>query len=289
MVSIPACSFSITAMPELPEIEVTRRGIEPHVRGRRISKVEVRAPMLRWPIPLDLALSLEHRVIERVLRRGKYLLLECDIGWLIIHLGMSGTLRVLQGDERLHAPGRHDHVDWVFDDVVLRLRDPRRFGAVLWHPRDVGDVLLHPLLVGLGVEPFSDAFTTQLLYERTRGRTLAVKQALLAGTIVVGVGNIYASEALFRAGIRPTLAAGKVSRPRYERLAVAIREILANAIEKGGSTLRDFIGSNGESGYFQMEHAVYDRAGLPCRVCATPIRKIVQGQRSTFFCPVCQR
>ncbi len=276
-------------MPELPEIEVTRRGIAPHVTGRRITRVDVRAPALRWPIPVALAQVLGNRVIERVERRGKYLLLECDAGWLILHLGMSGSLRVLLGDDRHRPAGRHDHVDWVFDDAVLRLRDPRRFGAVLWHPREAGDVLLHPLLIGLGVEPFSTAFTAALMYQRTRGRSMSVKQALLAGTIVVGVGNIYASESLFRAGIRPTTAAGKVSLPRYEKLAVAVRDILANAIDKGGSTLRDFIGSNGESGYFQMEHAVYDREGQPCRVCATPIRKIVQGQRSTFFCPVCQR
>ncbi|MGI4857685.1 MAG: bifunctional DNA-formamidopyrimidine glycosylase/DNA-(apurinic or apyrimidinic site) lyase [Janthinobacterium lividum] len=276
-------------MPELPEIEVTRRGIEPHVSGRRIARVTVRAPALRWPIPPELAQLLGNRVIERVARRGKYLLLETDAGWLILHLGMSGTLRVLEGGERDTPVGRHDHVDWVFDEVILRLRDPRRFGAVLWHPRAAGDVLLHPLLAGLGVEPFSPDFTADLLFRRTRGRSVAVKQALLAGTIVVGVGNIYASESLFRAGIRPTLAAGKVSRARYERLVVAVRDILAKAIEKGGSTLRDFIGSSGESGYFQIEHAVYDRAGQPCRVCGTPIRKIVQGQRSTFFCPVCQR
>ena len=276
-------------MPELPEIEVTRRGIEPHVSGRRVARVDVRTLSLRWPIPPELSQALGNRIIERVERRGKYLLLECDAGWLILHLGMSGSLRVLLGDDMAQPAARHDHVDWVFDHAILRLRDPRRFGAVLWHPRGDGDVLLHPLLIGLGVEPFSTAFTAELLYQRTRGRTVSVKQALLAGTIVVGVGNIYASESLFRAGIRPTLAAGKVSLPRYERLVVAVRDILANAIEKGGSTLRDFIGSNGESGYFQMEHAVYDREGKPCKVCATPIRKIVQGQRSTFYCPQCQR
>lgn len=276
-------------MPELPEIEVTRRGIEPHLSGRRVARVDVRALALRWPIPPELSTILADRIIDRVARRGKYLLLECDAGWLILHLGMSGSLRVLLGEDMTSPAARHDHVDWVFDHAILRLRDPRRFGAVLWHPREAGDVLLHPLLLGLGVEPFSDAFTAELLYQRTRGRTVSVKQALLAGTIVVGVGNIYASESLFRAGIRPTLAAGKVSRARYERLAVAIRDILANAIEKGGSTLRDFIGSDGASGYFQMEHAVYDREGQPCRVCATPIKKIVQGQRSTFYCPQCQK
>ncbi|KKB65254.1 formamidopyrimidine-DNA glycosylase [Robbsia andropogonis] len=275
-------------MPELPEIEVTRRGIAPYVESRRVRAVHARAPALRWPIPTELPDAMRGRVITSVTRRGKYLLLESDAGWLILHLGMSGSLRVLQGEDRHLAPGRHDHLDVVFDDAVLRLRDPRRFGAALWHPRAAGDVLAHPLLVSLGVEPFSDAFSGALLFARTRGRSMAVKQALLAGTIVVGVGNIYASESLFRAGIRPTTAAGRISRQRYDLLAERIREVLGEAIEQGGSTLRDFIGSDGASGYFQMAHAVYDRDGQPCRVCLLPIRKIVQGQRSTFFCPRCQ-
>ncbi|QKM48419.1 Formamidopyrimidine-DNA glycosylase [Burkholderia glumae] len=177
----------------------------------------------------------------------------------------------------------------MFDECVLRFRDPRRFGAVLWHARESGDIHRHPLLTSLGVEPFSPLFTPELLFRRTRGRTVSVKQALLAGDIVVGVGNIYASESLFRAGIRPTTAAGRVSLPRYQRLAEAVRATLADAIERGGSTLRDFVGSNGESGYFQLDCFVYDRAGEPCRVCGTPIRQIVQGQRSTYFCPNCQR
>ncbi|WP_414443117.1 bifunctional DNA-formamidopyrimidine glycosylase/DNA-(apurinic or apyrimidinic site) lyase [Burkholderia sp. 22PA0106] len=275
-------------MPELPEVEVTRRGIEPFVAGRRVKRVDVRTAMLRWPVPENLAAALESREVLRVERRGKYLLFEVDAGWFIVHLGMTGTLRVLPGGEP-PAAAKHDHIDWIFDECVLRFRDPRRFGAVLWHPREQGDIHEHHLLTTLGVEPFSPTFTPALLYRRTRGRTVSVKQALLAGDIVVGVGNIYASESLFRAGIRPTTAAGKVSLPRYERLAEAVRTTLADAIERGGSTLRDFVGSNGESGYFQLDCFVYDRAGEPCRVCGTPIRQIVQGQRSTYFCPNCQR
>ncbi|AGK47098.1 MULTISPECIES: bifunctional DNA-formamidopyrimidine glycosylase/DNA-(apurinic or apyrimidinic site) lyase [Burkholderia] len=276
-------------MPELPEVEVTRRGIEPFVAGRRVQRVDVRTAMLRWPVPAGFAELLRSREVLRVERRGKYLLFEVDAGWFIVHLGMTGTLRVLPNDAPPPAPAKHDHVDWIFDEFVLRFRDPRRFGAVLWHPRDAGDVHAHPLLASLGVEPFSAAFSGALLFKRTRGRTVSVKQALLAGDIVVGVGNIYASESLFRAGIRPTTAAGRVSLPRYERLADAVRATLAAAIERGGSTLRDFVGSNGESGYFQLDCFVYDRAGEPCRVCGAAIRQIVQGQRSTYFCPNCQR
>ncbi|ACR30191.1 bifunctional DNA-formamidopyrimidine glycosylase/DNA-(apurinic or apyrimidinic site) lyase [Burkholderia glumae] len=275
-------------MPELPEVEVTRRGIEPFVTGRRVRRVDVRTATLRWPVPDNLAAALEAREVLRVERRGKYLLFEVDAGWFIVHLGMTGTLRVLPGGEPPEAR-KHDHIDWVFDECVLRFRDPRRFGAVLWHARESGDIHRHPLLTSLGVEPFSPLFTPELLFRRTRGRTVSVKQALLAGDIVVGVGNIYASESLFRAGIRPTTAAGRVSLPRYQRLAEAVRATLADAIERGGSTLRDFVGSNGESGYFQLDCFVYDRAGEPCRVCGTPIRQIVQGQRSTYFCPNCQR
>jgi formamidopyrimidine-DNA glycosylase len=276
-------------MPELPEVEVTRRGIEPHIAGQRIERVAVRTPMLRWPLSPHLPALLERQVVERVGRRGKYLLLECEAGWVIVHLGMSGTLRVLPQGGAVAEPGKHDHVDWVFAHTVLRFRDPRRFGAVLWHPRGDGDVHDHVLLARLGVEPFSPQFDGALLYALTRGRSVSVKQALLAGDRVVGVGNIYASESLFRAGIRPTTAAGRVSLARYERLADEIRLTLAAAIEKGGSTLRDFVGGNGESGYFQLDYFAYDRAGLPCRICGAPIRQIVQGQRSTYFCPNCQR
>ncbi|GLU32906.1 bifunctional DNA-formamidopyrimidine glycosylase/DNA-(apurinic or apyrimidinic site) lyase [Trinickia caryophylli] len=275
-------------MPELPEVEVTRRGIEPYVRGRRVERVDVRTGALRWPVPPELPQTLALQKVHEVGRRGKYLLFETDAGWFIVHLGMTGTLRVLP-QESAPAPAKHDHIDWIFDDFLLRFRDPRRFGAVLWHPRAAGEPEAHPLLAKLGVEPFSPPFTGELIHRRTRGRTASIKQALLAGDIVVGVGNIYASESLFRAGIRPTTAAGRLSPARCERLADAVRATLAAAIERGGSTLRDFVGSNGESGYFQLDCFVYDRAGLPCRVCGTPVRQLVQGQRSTYFCPHCQR
>jgi formamidopyrimidine-DNA glycosylase len=248
----------------------------------------VRLASLRWPVPTELATTLARREIVGVARRGKYLLFEVDKGWFIVHLGMTGTLRV-HPHAALPAPAKHDHIDWVFDEFVLRYRDPRRFGAVLWHPRTAGDITTHPLLAGLGVEPFEPAFTGALIHQRTRGRTISIKQALLAGEIVVGVGNIYASESLFRAGIRPTTAAGRVSAARCERLAEAVRATLSDAIARGGSTLRDFVGSHGESGYFQLDCFVYDRAGEPCRTCGTPIRHLVQGQRSTYYCPRCQR
>ncbi|HWX13119.1 MAG TPA: bifunctional DNA-formamidopyrimidine glycosylase/DNA-(apurinic or apyrimidinic site) lyase [Trinickia sp.] len=275
-------------MPELPEVEVTRRGIEPYVRGRRVERVDVRSGALRWPVPPELGKTLARREIIEVGRRGKYLLFEVDEGWFIVHLGMTGTLRVLP-HAGLPAPAKHDHIDWIFDEFVLRYRDPRRFGAVLWHPRAAGDVTSHPLLARLGVEPLGPEFSGTLIYRRTRGRTMSIKQALLGGEIVVGVGNIYASESLFRAGVRPTTAAGRLSAARCERLADAVRATLSDAIARGGSTLRDFVGSNGESGYFQLDCCVYDRAGLPCRVCSTPVRHLVQGQRSTYYCPHCQR
>jgi formamidopyrimidine-DNA glycosylase len=275
-------------MPELPEVEVTRRGIEPYVRGRLVTRVDVRSTALRWPVPPGLGKTLARREILEVGRRGKYLLFEVDEGWFIVHLGMTGTLRVLP-QAGLPAPGKHDHIDWIFDEFVLRYRDPRRFGAVLWHPRTAGDVNAHPLLAGLGVEPFGPEFSGALIYKRTRGRMMSIKQALLAGEIVVGVGNIYASESLFRAGIRPTTAAGRLSATRCERLADAVRATLSDAIARGGSTLRDFVASNGESGYFQLDCFVYDRASLPCRVCGAPVRHLVQGQRSTYYCPRCQR
>lgn len=274
-------------MPELPEVEVVRRGVAGAVVGRTVRDVVARVPRLRWPVPPDLPARLAGKVVRAAHRRGKYLLLEFDAGWLIVHLGMSGSLS-------LAAPGTpprtHDHLDLVLDDgTMLRLHDPRRFGAVLWHERADGPIESHALLARLGVEPFSDAFGAELLHRATRGRTASVKQALLAGDVVVGVGNIYASEALFRAGIRPTTRAGRVRMPRWQRLADAIRATLAEAIDKGGSSLRDFVGTQGESGHFQNDCYVYDRAGQPCRVCGTPIRAIRQQQRSTYYCPRCQR
>lgn len=279
-------------MPELPEVEVTRRGIMPYITNRRIRRVEVRSAMLRWPVPPQLATLLNGRLITGVERRGKYLLLEIESGWLLIHLGMTGTLRILSHPAASHSPllpsDRHDHIDWVFDECVLRFRDPRRFGAVLWHAGTVGPVLLHPLLAKLGIEPLSADFNSALLHHRTRTRRTAIKQVLLAGQIVVGVGNIYASESLFRAGIHPATAAGRISVKRYDKLVTEIRATLTEAIEKGGSTLRDFVGSDGKQGYFQLDYFVYGRNGEPCRNCGTPIRQIVQGQRSTYYCPRCQ-
>jgi formamidopyrimidine-DNA glycosylase len=273
-------------MPELPEVEVVRTGLAATAAGRRVVHVVRRAPALRWPIPEDLSDRLAGREVLAVERRGKYLLLAFAHGRLIVHLGMSGTI----GWTRADAPLRpHDHLDLVFDAGVLRLNDPRRFGAVLWHDAADGPPEAHPLLASLGVEPFSEAFDGALLHAASRGRRVAVKQFLLSGTVVVGVGNIYASESLFRAGIRPTTPAHRIARARYDRLAQAIRETLSAAIAAGGSTLRDFVSSEGRSGYFQLECKVYNRAGQPCRVCGEPVRQIRQQQRSTFWCARCQR
>ena len=277
-------------MPELPEVEVTRRGVAPHLEGRMVERVLARRDGLRWPFPPDLSKLLAGQTILHAGRRGKYLLLHFDIGTLIIHLGMSGHLRVLpEGIE----PKKHDHFDLVVrgqDGLqVLRLNDPRRFGAVLWHAADDGELDQHELLRGLGVEPLEAGFSGALLYRATRRRSSAIKQVLLAGDIVVGVGNIYACESLFRAGINPKTSAARIGRERYDKLALAIRAILAEAIVQGGSTLRDFIAVNGQSGYFQQTYFVYDRAGVPCRQCGSHIRQIKQGQRSTFYCVVCQK
>lgn len=284
-------------MPELPEVEVTRRGVAPHVEGRRIDAMVVRNPALRWPVPSRLPELLPGASIQTVGRRGKFLLLDCrgprTEGTLIIHLGMTGTLRVHARGPGEPRPAPHDHVDFVLGDTLLRYNDPRRFGAILWHDATDGPLATNTHLIGLGVEPFAPEFDgargALLLHRHSRKRSLAIKQFLLAGHAVVGVGNIYASETLFRAGIHPATAAGRVSLARYEKLAEAIRVVLTEAIAKGGSTLRDFVGSDGRSGYFQIDYFVYDRAGAPCKVCATPIRAIRQGQRSTFYCTHCQR
>jgi formamidopyrimidine-DNA glycosylase len=277
-------------MPELPEVEVTRRGVAPHVEGRTVYSVVLRREGLRWPFPPELPQLLEGQLVVRTGRRGKYLLLHFEHGTLIIHLGMSGHLRVLDpGIE----PEKHDHFDLEVEGPngrqVMRMKDPRRFGAVLWHDDADGLLEHHVLLRDLGVEPLEPGFSGKLLYDQTRQRSTSVKQVLMAGDIVVGVGNIYASESLFRAGINPKTPAKRVSLARYEKLAQAVREILAEAIVQGGSTLRDFISVNGQSGYFQQSYFVYDRAGEPCRVCAAPVRQIKQGQRSTFYCVNCQK
>jgi len=272
-------------MPELPEVETTRRGIAPHVTGRRVEKVIVRQRRLRWPVPAALDRELPGQVIASVSRRAKYLLLGTDRGTVILHLGMSGNLRLVPAAE---PPGKHDHVDIVLDDGrALRLRDPRRFGAVLWTRTDPAG---HQLLRDLGPEPLDeDHFDGDYLFQRSRGRRQSVKTFLMDSHTVVGVGNIYANEALFMAGIRPGIAAGRISRPRYRRLAEAVVQVLGDAIAAGGTTLRDFLASDGRPGYFAQQLRVYGRAGLPCPVCGTPIRGTRLGQRSTFYCPQCQK
>jgi formamidopyrimidine-DNA glycosylase len=269
-------------MPELPEVEVTRRGLEPQLTGRVISRVEVREPRLRWPVTQAVA-RLAGRTVKGIRRRGKYLLLDCGDGHLILHLGMSGSLRVV-------PPGtpaqKHDHFDLVLGDRLLRLRDPRRFGAVLWC---AGDVTAHPLLAHLGIEPLSDKFDAQHLHKLTRGMRVAIKLFLMDARRIVGVGNIYACESLFRAGIDPRKAAKRLSIKESGKLVAAVKRTLNAAIKAGGSSLRDFVGADGEAGYFQQRYSAYDREGKPCRRCGTPIRRIVQGARSTFFCPTCQK
>lgn len=270
-------------MPELPEVETTRLGISPHLVGRHISKLVVRQAKLRWPIPPRLIRTLPGQRIESVERRAKYLLVHTASGSAVLHLGMSGSLRIL---ESATPPGKHDHYDWQLDSGrLLRFTDPRRFGSLLWQSH--GDT--HPLLAGLGPEPLGDAFDDDHLWRLSRGRTAAVKTFIMDQAIVVGVGNIYAAEALFAAGIHPRRKAGSVSRARYALLADAIRRILEYAIQRGGTTLRDFISPDGVPGYFEQELFVYGRAGLSCRNCGSTIRSITLGQRSTFYCVTCQR
>ncbi|MDB6060025.1 MAG: formamidopyrimidine-DNA glycosylase Fpg [Verrucomicrobiaceae bacterium] len=271
-------------MPELPEVETTRRGIEPHLRGQRVARVIVRHPQLRWPIPTDLAAQLTGHVISEVQRRAKYLLLPFAHGQLIMHLGMSGSLRIVPAAQPVK---KHDHVDIELSSgQALRFTDPRRFGAVLWQPTDTE---LHPLLADLGPEPLTDEFNGAYLFERSRGRSAAVKTFLMDGHIVVGVGNIYANEALFSAGIRPDRAAGKISLARYEALAQEVKVVLARSIKQGGTTLRDFVGGDGNPGYFRQQLQVYGRGGEACVICATVLDEVRLGQRSTVYCRRCQR
>jgi formamidopyrimidine-DNA glycosylase len=270
-------------MPELPEVEVTRRSFANRVEGARVTGLRLGKP-LRWPLGTDPE-SLLGQQIGPVTRRGKYLWLPLERGGLLLHLGMSGSLGLVA--ETL-APGPHDHFDLHTSAGLLRLTDPRRFGAVVWSAAlDANPAA--KLLAGLGLEPFDPAFDGSHLHTAWRGRRVAVKQALLAGDAVVGAGNIYACEALFMAGIDPRLAAGKLSRPRAEALAQAVREVLGRAVEAGGTTLRDFKDAHGVAGSFQMQAQVYGREGEACVRCGTPVRRIVQGQRSTFFCPSCQK
>ncbi len=270
-------------MPELPEVEVTRLSFADRIAGAVITDLRMGKP-LRWPLGVE-ARSLVGQCIHGVRRRGKYLLLDLDDGLLLLHLGMSGSLNFAPHQP---SPGTHDHMDLQTDRGTLRLHDPRRFGAVVWAPSEASPQA-HKLLARLGVEPLNGGFEAAAFHAALRQRKAAIKQVLLVGDIVVGVGNIYASEALFMAGIRPTVRACKVSRPRADRLHAAIIDVLTRAVRQGGSSLRDFVSAEGKTGYFQLEAAVYGRAGQPCRVCGTPIRSILQGQRSTFYCPTCQK
>lgn len=270
-------------MPELPEVETTRRGIEPLVVGATISEIVVRNPHLRWRVPRELNRRAAGRRIESVRRRGKYLVMHLGDGDLILHLGMSGSLRYLPEQS---APRKHDHVDWIFaDGGTLRLSDPRRFGCLL----HTADADRHPLLRALGPEPLSDAFDADHLHATCHGRRTAIKQHIMNARIVVGVGNIYANEALHRAGIHPLRAAGRVGKPRIAALVGAIKSVLLEAIEQGGTTLRDFVGSDGQPGYFRTSLHAYERAGEPCAGCGSSIRRVVSGQRATYYCPTCQR
>jgi formamidopyrimidine-DNA glycosylase len=270
-------------MPELPEVEVTRLSFADRIAGARIQAVRLGKP-LRWPLGVH-GDALVGRTVQAVRRRGKYLLLDLDDGLLLLHLGMSGSLRF---DTEVPEAEVHDHFDLVTSRGVLRLNDPRRFGAVVYAAGESAPEAVK-LLGALGVEPLDEGFDLDAFHAGLKKRRTAIKQVLLSGDVVVGVGNIYASEALFLAGIRPTMSAARITRPRAARLQAAIRDVLARAVAKGGSTLRDFSNAQGESGYFQLEAMVYDRAGQPCKVCGTPIRMIRQGGRSTYFCPVCQK
>jgi formamidopyrimidine-DNA glycosylase len=270
-------------VPELPEVETTRRGIEPHVVGRRIDRLVVHEPRLRWPVDVKTSATFVGCTIRRAGRRAKYLLLETDAGTMILHLGMSGSLRVLPA-----ATPRipHDHVDIELDSgQTLRFNDPRRFGSLLF----AKDPAAHPLLKGLAPEPLEDEFDGEYLWKITRRRKVAIKQLIMNARLVVGVGNIYASEALFRARIRPRRQARSLTRQECTRLARAIKATLAMAVKVGGTTLRDYVGADGNPGYFRQKLYVYERAGLPCRVCRRPVKQITQGQRSTYWCSHCQK
>ncbi|WP_313952830.1 bifunctional DNA-formamidopyrimidine glycosylase/DNA-(apurinic or apyrimidinic site) lyase [Accumulibacter sp.] len=275
-------------MPELPEVEVSRQGLLPYLPGQSIVGAIVRTPRLRHEIPVGLDLRLAGLRVDAIVRRGKYLLFDCASarggGWLLLHLGMSGSLRLVPRDTPAQ---KHDHVDLLFRRTVLRLRDPRRFGALLWH--EGPHVEEHPALAALGIEPLSDGFNGDWLHAATRGRRMPIKPLLMDSHLVVGIGNIYAAESLFRAGISPLRAACRISQERYRVLAGAIRATLEAAIAAGGSTVRDYVHSDGGAGCFQLSCVVYDRRGEPCTTCSRPVRVVRQGGRSTFYCPACQR
>jgi formamidopyrimidine-DNA glycosylase len=269
-------------MPELPEVETTMRGIEPWLVNKTIQEVVVRDSRLRWPVP-DAVQKACNQVVKNIRRRAKYIIIELPKGNLLLHLGMSGSVRVLT--EHVEVK-KHDHIDISTRDCIIRFNDPRRFGAFLWADNPVDE---HALLASLGPEPLSDGFDADYLHRVSRGRKLAIKNFIMDGKVVVGVGNIYASEALFMAGIHPLRAASRISKQRYEGLVSAIRDVLGRAIRQGGTTLRDFADSDGSPGYFAQELLVYGRAGQDCFQCASPIRQKVIGQRSSFYCTNCQR
>lgn len=272
----------ISDMPELPEVETTRRGISPHLVKQKITDIIIRQPKLRWPIPADLPNRLIGQTIHTVKRRAKYLLIETESGTLIMHLGMSGSLRIIPGST---PAGGHDHFDLVLGKSCLRLRDPRRFGAVLWTDNDINQ---HSLIAKLGPEPLSDAFDVEYLYAQSRKRNVAIKNFIMNAHIVVGVGNIYASESLFLAGINPKRKAGKISKQRFAKLVQSIKSVLTKAIKQGGTTLKDFSNEEGKPGYFKQELQVYGRPGEACYTCAAPIQQAMIGQRSSYYCPHCQ-
>lgn len=271
-------------MPELPEVVVTLRGVLPHIKGKRVAEVIVRNSRLRWPVPEGLPGLLTGKVLVDGRQRAKYMLFQFDHGHLMIHLGMSGNLRIVPAGI---APAKHDHVDIVFEgDVVLRFTDPRRFGSVLWLE---GEPEQHRLLQHLGPEPFEDSINGVYLYELSRGKTTSIKQFLMDNQVVVGVGNIYANESLFLSGIRPKKAAGRVSRKSYHLLTANVKAVLGRAIEQGGTTLKDFVGNEGKPGYFKQKLYVYGRGGEPCLNCQSLLKQIRLGQRSTVYCPSCQK
>lgn len=269
-------------MPELPEVETTKRGIEPWLKGHRIEHIVVRQSRLRWPVE-DRIQLLVGQTVQSLRRRAKYILVETEVGTAIWHLGMSGSLRLVEADAPI---GKHDHIDWVLSSgKILRYHDPRRFGALLFvPPNEESEHLTH-----LGPEPLTEEFSAAYLFQRSRKKTQAVKTFIMDGSIVVGVGNIYANESLFSAGIRPQTPAGKVSLARYEKLVADIKVVLERSITQGGTTLRDFVGGDGKPGYFAQQLLAYGRGGLPCTVCQTEMKEIRLGQRSTVYCPSCQR
>jgi len=270
-------------MPELPEVETTLRGIAPHITGRKVSSMEVRQPSLRWPVPADLPALVQGQPLTDITRRGKYLLLHFPNGAVLVHLGMSGSLRIVKPEEPALF---HDHIDLAFDDTVLRYCDPRRFGCMLWVE---GVPAEHNLLRHLGPEPLTDAFNGEYLFQRTRKRNVAIKQLIMNNDIVVGVGNIYANESLFMARIKPIRKAGTLTRKNCDELVRDIKFVLERSITQGGTTLRDFVGGDGKPGYFQQQLLVYGRAGKPCPECGKALKEVRMNGRSTVYCVGCQK